>query len=110
MHYLLRIFFPKMKAGLSLENSMEQNRYNIIYYIEDNIYLWMLWSVIGMAYNTFSCSFIVLNSYPNLSVIATLLHYIFLFIVLLAIGILKIMKLSPEEAQHIAKTINPFQD
>lgn len=102
---MIRLFFPKIKESINSINSTEKNREILAEYFNQNILLWMFWSLFFMDYVNCKEIFFLTKLETIDVVIASCLQYIFLFQILLAIGLVKILKLTEEEADALCKAI-----
>jgi hypothetical protein len=109
---MIQLFFPRMKEKINSTNSTEANRDILAKYFDQHILLWMFWSLFFMVY--VNCQEVYfLRDVGGLDIaIAEVLEYIFLFQSFLAIGIVKILKLTEEEADALCRAIrgNKYKD
>lgn len=98
---MIRLFFPKMKERINSTNSTEENRIILSQYFDKHILLWMFWSLFFMVY--VNCQEVYfLREIDGFDIIfAEIFQYIFLFQSFLAIGLVKILKLTEEDANAL---------
>lgn len=107
---MIRVFFPKMKEKVSLEKTEIENRQIIVTYCNENLFLWMCWSLIFMVYENWQGLHVPAELYRLDLSLASIGQYLFLIVSIMSILASKILSLSDEEALRICKAIDKDYD